>query len=185
MMRSLQGLPLSSRSPSRPGLRSHLAGAFGAQVVHQSFRGRWPSRALGDLELLLSSPVNARSLLAARAFSIAINALASCRLGCYAAPLRRRIGSRNEFRRHGRGGSEFRVVKSGEVLLRGPGRGFLGSPRGFHSRFGTESLLVGVGRDQAGVDRKSSGLAPFRQSRFKNLVRVVGIEPTLLANSGF
>ena len=30
----------------------------------------------------LSSPVNARSLLAARAFSIAINALASCRPGC-------------------------------------------------------------------------------------------------------
>ena len=43
MMRSVQGLPLSPPSPSRPALRSPLAGAFGAQVVHQSFRGRCPS----------------------------------------------------------------------------------------------------------------------------------------------
>ena len=36
-----------------------------------------------------------------------------------ACPLRRSIGSRDEFRRHGRGGSERRVVESGEVFLRG------------------------------------------------------------------
>jgi hypothetical protein len=42
----------------------------------------------GDLELFLPSPVNARSLLAARAFSIAIDALASVALLCAARRLR-------------------------------------------------------------------------------------------------
>jgi hypothetical protein len=47
-------------------------------------------------------------------------------------PLRRRIGSRDELRRHGRGGSERRVVESGKVLVRGADRGFhlLASTRG-------------------------------------------------------
>jgi hypothetical protein len=42
-----------------------------------------------------------------------------------AGPLRPRIGSRDEFRRHGRSGSERRVVERGKVLLRGAGGGFL------------------------------------------------------------
>ena len=58
-----------------------------------------------------------------------------------ACPLRRRIGSRNELRRCARGGSERRVVESGEVFLRGAGRGFpnlLGLP----PRLGTDRCLL-------------------------------------------
>jgi hypothetical protein len=72
-------------------------------------------------------------------------------------PLRRRIGSRDEFRRHGRGGSKRRVIESGEILLRGAGRGFLDLfrlPLWARNR----SLLVGVGSNQAGVDCKPVGV---------------------------
>jgi hypothetical protein len=48
--------------------------------------------------------------------------------GALTCPLRRRIGSRDELRRHWRCGSERRVIKSGKVFLRGAGRGFPESP---------------------------------------------------------
>ena len=70
--------------------------------------------------------------------------------------MRRRIGSRDEFLRHGRGGSKRCVVQSGKVLLRNVGRGFLillGLPLTVWNR----SLLVGVSRNQAGVNRKPVG----------------------------
>jgi hypothetical protein len=77
-----------------------------------------------------------------------------------ACPLRRRIGSRDELRRHGRGGAESRVVESGKVFLSGAGRGFLdllGLPLAAWNR----SLLVGVRCDQAGVNRKPvDGITP-------------------------
>jgi hypothetical protein len=76
-------------------------------------------------------------------------------LAC-ACPLCRQIGSRDEFGRHWRRGSERRLVESGKVLLRGSGRGFLdllGLPLAAWIR----ALLVGVSGDKACVDRKSIG----------------------------
>ena len=61
-----------------------------------------------------------------------------------------------EQHRHRRGGSERCVVERGKVLLCGACRGFpdlLGLPLAAWNR----SLLFGVGRDQAGVDRKPVG----------------------------
>ena len=73
-----------------------------------------------------------------------------------ARPLGRRIGSRDEFRRHRRGCSKRCVIERGKALLRGAGHGFpnlLGLPFAAWNR----SLLVGVGRNQAGVNRKPVG----------------------------
>jgi hypothetical protein len=76
-------------------------------------------------------------------------------LAC-ACPLCRQIGSRDEFRRHWRRGSERRLVESGKVLLRGANRVLLDLLR-LPVLARNRSLLVGVGRDQAGVDRKPVG----------------------------
>jgi hypothetical protein len=68
----------------------------------------------------------------------------------------RRIGSRDEFRRHWRRSSERRPVESGKILLRCAGRGLLdllGLPIAAWNRL----LLIGVGGNQAGVDRKPVG----------------------------
>ena len=56
----------------------------------------------------------------------------------------------------GQGGSERRVVESGKVLLRGAGRGFLDLFR-LPLMACNRPLFVGVGRNQAGVDRKPVG----------------------------
>jgi hypothetical protein len=50
---------------------------FRTKVAELRDSNRWPSRARRDFELILSSPVNAHGLLAARAFLIAIDARAS------------------------------------------------------------------------------------------------------------
>jgi hypothetical protein len=73
-----------------------------------------------------------------------------------ARPLGCRIRSGNELRRHWRCGSERRVIEGGEVLLRGANRILLDLLR-FPVLARNRALLVGVGGDEAGVDRKSVG----------------------------
>jgi hypothetical protein len=84
---------------------------------------RWPSRALGDLELILSSPVNARSVLATRAFSITIDARASV-LSFW--PADGRVDAGGQRRDEPTRGLELR--NEARSLSRSSGRNRLGTP---------------------------------------------------------
>jgi hypothetical protein len=77
-------------------------------------------------------------------------------------PLRRRIGRRDELRRHLAGRTEGRIIEGRQVLLHRPGRCLkiaILVPLFARDR----PLLVGVGHDQAGIDRKA--LAADQASR--------------------
>lgn len=66
-------------------------------------------------------------------------------------PLSSRVGRRDELRRHWRGSPESRIIKNSQIFLHGAPSVFFGFP--FGSRYRT--LLVGIGCNQAGIDRKS------------------------------
>ena len=73
-----------------------------------------------------------------------------------ARPLGCRIRSGNELRGDGRGRAERRIVERGEIFARGANRVLLDLLK-LPVLACNRALLVGVGGDEAGVDRKSIG----------------------------
>jgi hypothetical protein len=73
-----------------------------------------------------------------------------------AGPLGCRIGSRDELRRHRRRSPKSRIIQSRKIFARGANRVVLDLLR-LPVLARNRALLVGVGGDEAGIDRKSIG----------------------------